>query len=143
MSPQQVYVLRKSFAKLEQHPQVAALIFYQRLFELAPGLRELFKHDIESQAEKFTEMLSVLIAQLDRGDELDAELRAMGARHVEYGVRPAHYGIVGRALLEMLAEVLDGAFTPEVREAWSALYEIVAERMQAGAAGLEPAMVHA
>lgn len=143
MSPQQVYLLRKSFAKLEQHQYVAGLIFYQRLFDLAPGLRELFKHDIESQAQKFTDMLGVLIALLDRGDELDTELRAMGARHVEYGVRAAHYGVVGRALLEMLAEVLDGAFTPEVREAWAALYEIVAERMQAGAAGLEPAMVHA
>jgi hemoglobin-like flavoprotein len=42
--------------------------------------------------------------------------------------------MVGRALLDMLAETLDRGFTPEVREAWTALYGAVESLMKLGAA---------
>ena len=49
MTGDQIYLLRKSFKRIEQHSQVAALVFYQRLFELDPRLRPLFKDNIEEQ----------------------------------------------------------------------------------------------
>lgn len=134
MTPQQVHLLRKTFAEVESHGPVAALVFYRRLFELDPSLRPMFKSDIESQAEKLTEMLDALISMLERPAALDSELRLMGARHAGYGVREEHYATVGAALIDMIADVLDDRFTPEVRQAWESLYTVVAERMLAGAA---------
>ena len=133
MSPQQKYLIRKSFALLEAHGNVPALIFYRLLFELDPALRPLFKTDIEEQATKLLDMLGALISHLERTQLLEAELRLMGQRHATYGVLPEHYETVGSALLEMLAETLRGEFTPEVREAWTTLYGAVAEAMLAGA----------
>ncbi|MDB6118295.1 MAG: hemin receptor [Verrucomicrobiaceae bacterium] len=60
----------------------------------------------------------------------------MGARHVGYGVKDAHYATVGAALLAMLSETLGSAFTPEVRGAWTALYGAVETTMKAGAAAV-------
>jgi hemoglobin-like flavoprotein len=134
MSPQHKYLIRKSFAQLEGHGSVPALIFYKRLFELDAALRPLFKGDIELQAAKLLDMLGTLISHLERTALLEAELRLMGQRHATYGVLPEHYGTVGRALLDMLAGTLQADFTPEVREAWTTLYGAVAEAMQAGAA---------
>ncbi len=134
MSPQQKYLIRKSFAALEPHGSIPGLVFYRRLFALDPGLRGMFKGDIEVQSEKLLEMLGGLISHLERTTLLEAELRLMGQRHAGYGVKDEHYGRVGQALLEMLAETLRGDFTPEVREAWTVLYGAVAEAMQAGAA---------
>lgn len=134
MSPEQVHLIRKSFAELSRHEHIAALVFYRRLFEIDPNLQRLFKGDIEEQSRKLVEMLGVLIAMLERPLGLELELKAMGLRHAGYGVKDEHYAMVGRALLDMLAETLDRGFTPDVREAWTALYGAVETVMKLGAA---------
>ena len=121
MTPQQIHTIRKSFAELSRHDQVAGLVFYRRLFELDPALRPLFQDDIEVQSKKLIDMLGILIAMLEQPLGLEMELRAMGARHSGYGVNDAHYAVVGQALIDMLSETLDGKFTPEIRTAWTAL----------------------
>jgi hypothetical protein len=50
MTPQQVHLIRKSFAELARHDHVAALVFYRRLFEISPELRPMLKGDIEMQS---------------------------------------------------------------------------------------------
>jgi len=142
MTTHQVHLIRKSFAQLARHEHVAALIFYRRLFEIAPELRPMFKGDIEEQSKKLLDMLGVLIAMLERPLGLELELKAMGARHAGYGVKDAHYATVGGALLDMLEETLDKDFTPEVRTAWTALYGAVEATMKAGAKENEAAVLH-
>ena len=136
MTTEQVHFIRRTFAMLTRHDEVAALVFYRRLFELDPALRPLFKGDIKEQARKLMETLGALIAMLERPQEMDLELFAMGERHAGYGVKDEHYATVGAALLRMLAETLGAEFTPEVRAAWTALYGAVAAKMKAGAADL-------
>lgn len=141
MTPQQIHTIRKSFAELSRHDQVAGLVFYRRLFELDPALRPLFKDDIEVQSKKLIDMLGILIAMLEQPLGLEMELRAMGARHLGYGVKDAHYAVVGQALLDMLSETLDGKFTPEIRTAWTALYRAVESLMKEGASQAESALI--
>lgn len=133
MTPDQVHLIRKSFAELTRHDHIAALVFYRRLFEIDPALRPMFTSNIEEQAKKLIDMLGVLIAMLERPIGLDMELRAMGARHVGYGVKDEHYATVAGALLDMLSEVLGDKFTPETKAAWVALYGAVETTMKRGA----------
>lgn len=137
MTPEQVHLIRKSFAELSRHEHIAALVFYRRLFEIDPGLKRLFKGDIEEQSKKLLDMLAVLIAMLERPLGLELELKAMGQRHAGYGVKDEHYAMVGHALLDMLAEALDSGFTPEVKGAWEVLYGTVEILMKQGAAEAE------
>jgi nitric oxide dioxygenase len=58
----------------------------------------------------------------------------LGRRHAGYGVRDEHYTAGGHALLWTLEQGLGDAFTPEVRDAWSAAYGWLAYRMQSAAA---------
>jgi len=58
----------------------------------------------------------------------------MGANHVTYGVKDRDYNVVGAALLWTLEQGLGDAFTDEVRNAWGAVYEVLASVMKAGAA---------
>ena len=134
MNGAQVYLLRKSFNSLEKQAHVAALAFYRRLFALDPSLRPLFKSDIEAQAKKFMEMLAFTLSMSERPDALALELRELGARHIAYGVRAQYYETVGKALIDMLTEVLAGDFTPAVREAWTEFYRFMTEAMKQGAA---------
>jgi hemoglobin-like flavoprotein len=133
MTPRQIQLVRSTLAEAARHQEVAALVFYRRLFELDPALRPLFKSDIQEQAKKLTDMLAALVGMLDDTKNLLSELRAMGARHAGYGVKDAHYATVGTALLDMLAVTLGRQFTPEAREAWTVLYGAVEATMKAGA----------
>jgi hemoglobin-like flavoprotein len=133
MTTEQVHLLRKSFAVVEPQAHVAALVFYRRLFELDPGLRPLFKNDIEEQARKLMDMLGLAVSALENPATLEKQLHQLGARHVIYGVRDEHYSTVGQALLDMLAEVLGSHWTPALREAWVAFYTFAAKAMQRGA----------
>ncbi len=129
----EIHLLRSSFAELARHGDVAGLVFYQRLFSLDPGLRPLFRQDIVRQSCKLMDMLEKLMALLCHPEDLDRELRALGARHVHYGACDAHYATVGRALLEMMEQCLGRDFTPETRQAWKRLFQQMADAMLAGA----------
>ena len=134
MTAEQIHRLRKSFRLLEQKADLAAPLFYQQLFTLDPGLRPLFKTDIELQAMKLMKMLRGALDLLDQPDELEDTLHDLGARYSEYGVRPRHYATVGAALTTMLEKSLGGDFTLETRQAWVALYHLIAATMLNGAA---------
>jgi hemoglobin-like flavoprotein len=75
---------------------------------------------------------------IPRLDELLAQTRALGARHVGYGVRAADYRTVGVALLDALAAVLGDDFDAPTREAWATAYNLMAETMLDGAASARP-----
>jgi hemoglobin-like flavoprotein len=134
LDAEQKHRLRKTFAIVERQSHVAALVFYQRLFELNPMLRPLFKTDIELQAAKLMDMLSTALSLLEKPEELTETLEELGVRHVTYGVRTEHYDTVGAALLAMLSTVLGKDFTPDTRKAWTELYQFIAATMLRGAA---------
>ncbi|MEK7950746.1 globin domain-containing protein [Luteolibacter soli] len=134
LDPEQKHRLRKTFALVERQSHVAALVFYQRLFELNPMLRPLFKTDIELQAAKLMEMLSTALSLLEKPEELTETLEELGARHVAYGVKTEHYDTVGEALLAMLSSVLGKDFNADARKAWTELYLLIASTMLRGAA---------
>jgi len=75
---------------------------------------------------------------MPRLNELLIHTRALGARHVAYGVRAADYQTLGTALLAALAAILGDSFAPPTREAWTLAYNLVAETMLEGAAAARP-----
>ena len=109
----------------------AAMAFYSRLFELDPSLRSMFRQtDMVEQRRKLMQMITVAVRGLDKFDELMPALRAMGRRHVGYGVQDHHYDTVGAALIWTLEQGLGDAFTPEARESWVLLYGTLATIMK-------------
>jgi hemoglobin-like flavoprotein len=137
MTPQQISLVRTSFACVEPIAAQAATIFYNNLFAADPSLRTLFRGDMAAQGERLMTMIGAAVGLLDRPHALLPVLRSLGARHAGYGVRDTHYATVGAALIQTLEQGLGDAFTPEVREAWVALYGIVSRTMMEAAA-LEP-----
>jgi hemoglobin-like flavoprotein len=134
MTADQVYLLRKTFEVVERNATVAALVFYRRLFEIAPQVRPMFTTNIEEQSQKLMEMLGIVLSLMGRPGALEKELEESGLRHATYGVRDEHYPIVGAALLHMLEHQLGTQWTPAVAAAWSDFYSYMAQCMQRGAA---------
>lgn len=127
-----IHRLRESVALLPIEGLGPADEFYTRLFELAPEVRPLFKGDMDLQAKKFSDMLAWVIAHLEHPEELWAELRALGARHRDYGVEIDQYAPVGSALIWMFQHTLGDQFTSEMEEAWLEAYAIISFEMERG-----------
>lgn len=130
MTPTQVGLIRESWAAVEPIADAAAGLFYGRLFELDPTLERLFRRtDMVRQRQVLMGTLAVVVKTLDRIEELLPAVEALGRRHAGYGVRESHYATVGEALLWTLEQGLGEAFTPAVREAWTAAYGTLASVM--------------
>ena len=140
MTGEQITLVRDSFEKVVPIADAAAALFYGRLFDLDPSLEPLFKGDIVEQGRKLMQMLGVAVRSLDRLEQIVPAVRALGARHVAYGVRDEHYETVGRALLWTLKRGLGDSFTPEVEAAWAEVYTTLAGAMKAGAAAATEAV---
>lgn len=134
MSPDQIQLVRQSFARVAPIADQAATLFYARLFALDPAISRLFSgSDMPAQGHRLMEMIGDAVRLLEQPAQLDAALRELGKRHVAYGVQDGHYATVGAALLATLADALGPDFTPATRAAWGALYAHVGDTMQAGA----------
>ncbi len=133
MTPNQVDLVQMSFERVRPIREAAAALFYQRLFELNPKLRGLFRRDLEEQGRMLMQVLSVAVAELDRVAALVPTLRELGRKHAGYGVAHDDYDTVGTALLWTLQQGLGASFTGEVCEAWTEAYAALAGSMQEGA----------
>jgi nitric oxide dioxygenase len=134
MTPHQIELVQQSFADVKPIATAAAELFYTRLFTLDPSLRSMFKSDIRQQGQMLMSMIGAAVNGLTNLDALVPVVRSLGARHVKYGVRDAHYPVVGGVLLWTLEQGLGPKFTPEVREAWAEAYGLLANTMMQGAA---------
>jgi len=135
VTPERERLIRESWARFQPHAGPAAARFYAHLFELDPASERLFAAtDMVAQGHKLMQMLEEIVRVLDVPEALVGQVADLGRRHVGYGVRDADYESVGAALLWTLEEALGPAFTPEVREAWSEAYLLLASVMRRAAA---------
>ncbi|MBX9710232.1 MAG: hemin receptor [Xanthobacteraceae bacterium] len=135
MTPQQVTLVQESFAKIVPIADQAAMIFYDRLFEIAPQVRPMFKGDMAEQRRKLMAMLAVVVKGLSNLDTILPAASALAKRHVAYGAQAAHYPVVGAALLWTLEKGLGDSWTPDLARAWGEAYGTLSGYMMAEAYG--------
>jgi hypothetical protein len=138
-----------------RYPNNFPLHFHHRIFELAPGAISLYGFGDGAEADEETGVpenlykshafvrhargvVSMLETALNMMLEDDLEgladtLRGLGARHVIYGVQPAHYMVVEAALLRTLQIGLKNKWTPSLQKHWSAVFKFIAKAMMMGA----------
>ncbi len=132
-------LVQTSFASVAPIAGVAADLFYDRLFEIAPDVRRMFPDDLAEQKKKLMAMLGTAVAGLSKPDALLPAVRALGARHAAYGVTAQHFAPVGAALIWTLERGLGEAFTPDLKAAWIEVYGVLSQTMIEGMESLPKA----
>ena len=122
MTPDQVTLVQQSFAKVAPISEAAAVIFYDRLFEVATSVKPMFPTDMKEQRKKLMATLAVVVGGLGNLESVLPAASALAKRHVGYGAKAEHYPVVGGALLWTLEKGLGDGWTPEVADAWTAAY---------------------
>src|SRR4028118_2340429 len=129
-----VEVLESSFEKIKPCANEFAASFYENLFIAHPEFKPLFANiDIEKQQKKLINALVLVVENLRSPEALGPVLKALGGRHIGYGVIPKYYGPVGDALLMSFEQYLQEDWTPEVKLAWTNAYRAITGLMLKGA----------
>lgn len=134
MTPEQIELVQTTWAKVAPNADQVAVLFYGRLFEIAPEVKPLFKSDMTEQGKKLMTMLAVAVNGLPKLETIVPAVQDMGVRHTDYGVTSEHYDSVAAALLWTLEQGLGEDFTPAVKEAWTETYVTLATVMKEAAA---------
>ena len=125
-------LLKESFDLIAPTKDEFAEAFYNRLFEKYPATRGFFaKTDMTKQARALAATLAVVVAGVEKGEDLVPTLQSLGGRHKTYGVVPEHYPIVGEILIETFKTTLGDKWTLSYEDAWVQAYTVIAGVMSA------------
>lgn len=134
MTPEQLVLVKESWAMVVPIRDQAAELFYGKLFELDPALKPMFKGNMQEQGRKLTAMINTAVNGLDKLEAIVPAVQDLGRRHVAYGVEDKHYDTVGTALIWTLEKGLGSVFTQDCKEAWVTVYGVLAGTMKSAAA---------
>ena len=129
MTEKQIQLVKESWNHVSPISEIAGDLFYNRLFEVAPSVRSMFKGDLRQQARKLMGMLSMIVSKLDKLETLIDEIKMLAQRHDKYGAQPAHYQVVGECLIWTLSTGLGDKWNKETEESWIAAYTILSGAM--------------
>jgi len=129
MNTRQIELVQASFEKVRPVAAQAAETFYERLFEIAPHVRHMFKNDMKKQGAMLMSTLGLAVGSLNKLETIMPAIEKLGRSHAGYGVTPEHYQPVAEAFLWTLDHYLGAEFTAEVKEAWVEAYMTLAGAM--------------
>jgi len=119
--------------------ETVGVLLFKHIFELAPEALQLFSFKdeksvyeskrLKSHAVKVVTTVGVAVDGLNKLDELVPVLKELGLKHVGFGVQPAHYEVVGKALMMTLKAGLLTDLTPAHEAAWQKCYKILSTTM--------------
>jgi nitric oxide dioxygenase len=133
LTPLQIELVRFTWQRVRPMADAAARRFYDRLFDIAPEVRPMFRRDLRAQGAMLMATLDTVVASLDRLGDVLPVAQQLARRHVGYGVMPGHYDLVGEALLWTLEQMLGDDFTASAHRAWQVAYGVLADAMKAAA----------
>ncbi|MFK7904155.1 MAG: globin family protein [Chitinophagales bacterium] len=122
MTNQQILLVQDSWKLVIPIKETAGRLFYMRLFEETPALKLLFKGDASEQVKKLMTMLTVIVNNLSRLEQIVPAAKKLAVKHIDYGVEIAYYPKVGSALLWTLEQGLGEAWNEDLKSAWQTAY---------------------
>ena len=104
MTPAQILLVEQSLGSIDVDE--LARDFYRRAFASDPTLTAMFTSDPDVQRTRFGAELAEIVRSIRTLDKFAAEVRSLGMIHCGYGVRAAHYRLMGEVLVASLAAAL-------------------------------------
>jgi nitric oxide dioxygenase len=126
----QKQLIKDTVPVLKMHGLTLTKHFYARMFAHNPEMLEVFNQGNQSngsQQQALAMAVAAYAEHIENPSVLMPVLERISAKHVSLGIRREHYAVVGKHLLASIAEVLGGAATPALIDAWAGAYGQLAD----------------
>lgn len=130
LTPVQEEIIQATAPVVAEHLDEITQHFYPLMFERYPQVKPLFNQAHQQNGGQPRALAGMILAyvQLRHSPQKALEtLQIVVNKHVALDIQPDQYLIVGECLMAAIGEVLGDAVTPEVADAWSALYQELAD----------------
>lgn len=129
LTTQQKEIVKSTIPALEEHGVTITTVFYKRMLEAHPELKNIFNtahQDTGEQPAALAHAVWAYASNIDNPEALSTAVSRIGHKHASLGIAPEHYPIVGEHLLAAIKEVLGPAANQDVVAAWAAAYQQLA-----------------
>ncbi|PYI24771.1 globin-like protein [Aspergillus violaceofuscus CBS 115571] len=130
LTTQQKAIVKSTIPALQEHGVTITTLFYKRLLETHPELKNIFNTAHQATGEQPAALAHAVWAyasNIDQPEALSTAVSRIGHKHASLGVMPDHYPVVGEHLLVAIKDVLGPAVDEEVLAAWAAAYQELAD----------------
>jgi nitric oxide dioxygenase len=117
---------------LREHGLAITTLFYKNMLEAHPELNNLFNMGNQangSQQQSLASAVFAYAANIDNSAALMPVIERIVHKHVSIGIKPAHYPIVGKYLLDAIKQVLGDAASMALLSAWEEAYGLLAKAL--------------
>ncbi|KAJ5691901.1 hypothetical protein N7462_001324 [Penicillium macrosclerotiorum] len=132
LTPDQLHLIKATVPVLVEHGNTITTVFYKNMLTAHPELNSIFNIPNQVNGHQPRALAGALFAYASNIDNLGAlgpAVELICNKHASLFIKPDHYKIVGKYLLEAMGEVLGEALTPEIKDAWAAAYWQLADIM--------------
>ncbi|KAG4027864.1 hypothetical protein MFRU_026g00460 [Monilinia fructicola] len=132
LTPQQIDIIKATVPVVQEHGTTITTTFYKNVLAANPALNNIFNQTNQKNGDQpraLAGALAAYAANIDNLSVLSNAVERICQKHASLFIRPEHYPIVGKYLLEAMGEVLGSALTPEILDAWTAAYGQLAKIM--------------
>lgn len=132
MTPEAIQIVKESAAILGENAEALTRLFYQRMFEGDPQVKEYFNEANQHKGEQQQALAGAIVAyatHIETPSALGPAVELIAHKHVSLGIQPDHYPIVGKHLLGAIGELLGDLATDELINAWAEAYGQLADIM--------------
>lgn len=129
LTDKHIEIIKSTIPLLENAGSALTAHFYQRLFSHNPELQDIFNMSNQQNGRQQVALFEAIAAYAKNIENLTALTTAVeriAQKHTSFNIQADHYAIVGHHLIETLRELATKAFTPEVEEAWTNAYQVLA-----------------
>jgi nitric oxide dioxygenase len=128
LTDEQKKVVKSTAPVLKENGKKIATIFYKKIQDAHPELRNFFNQTNQTSGSQPMALAHTLYCAAEHIESLETlmpQVEQIANKHRALLVKPEHYPIVGKFLLEAIAEFLGDKATPEILESWKATYSVI------------------
>lgn len=129
ISPSQLAIIKATVPVLQAHGETITTVMYRNMIKAHPDLRNVFSHASQTTGAQPRALARAVLAyamHIDDLPKLSHAIERIAQKHVSLFIRPDQYDIVATYLIGAIGEVLGDAATPEIVDAWTAAYGVLA-----------------
>ncbi|MEG6508169.1 globin domain-containing protein [Methyloligella sp. 2.7D] len=119
LSKKQKARIRDTFNRLSPASELVGTLFFLRLFDIDPSLRDQFGGAIKPQARRMMAVMKLAVLSINTPENFEPTLRLIGARYRDKGLDSSAYITMAEAMLWTLEKSLQGEFGAADKRAWA------------------------
>ena len=126
LSPNTIEIVKSTAPLLAEEGKNITTLFYQKLFENHPELKNIFNMTNQVQGEQSRALAESIFMYATHIEKLGPAVNRIAQKHASLQIAPDHYPIVGKYLLEAIQDHLCLEANDPVLDAWAEAYQQLA-----------------